>query len=122
LIYAEAASRVNNGPTAESVEALNQVHRRAYGKDPKVTSSVDFKATDYDVNSFLDLVIKERGYEFQYEGKRWLELKRTGKAAETILATKGKVIAPKAYLWPIAVTEFSYNKALDPIKDQNPGY
>jgi len=40
--------------------------------------------------TFIDLIIKERGYEFQYEGKRWLELKRTGKAAEIILAVRVK--------------------------------
>jgi hypothetical protein len=122
LIYAEAASRANNGPTAEGIEALNQVHRRAYGLNPVAVSSVDFKLTDYNATTFLDLVIKERGYEFQYEGKRWLELKRTGKAKEIILATKGKVIVDKAFLWPIAVSELGYNKAIDPVKDQNPGY
>jgi starch-binding outer membrane protein, SusD/RagB family len=122
LIYAEATCRANNGPTGDALEALNQVHRRAYGKNPKLPSDVDFKLADYDENSFIDLVIKEYGYEFQYEGKRWLELKRTGKAQEIIQATKGKTIAQKCYLFPIPATELSLNKALDPVKDQNPGY
>lgn len=122
LIYAEAASQAANGPTATALEALNQVHRRAYGLAPTSPSAIDFKLTDYTANSFLDLVIKERGYEFQYEGKRWLELKRTGKAQQIILATKNKTIADKAYLWPIAVSELGYNTAIDPVKDQNPGY
>ncbi|GAA4729151.1 RagB/SusD family nutrient uptake outer membrane protein [Flavisolibacter ginsenosidimutans] len=122
LIYAEAASRANNGPTVNAMEALNQVHRRAYGKNPNTPSSVDFKLADYDANSFLDLVIRERGYEFVYEGKRWLTLKRTGKAQEIIGAVKGKTIAEKCYLFPIPASEFNFNKALDPTKDQNPGY
>lgn len=122
LIYAEAASQAANGPTATALEALNQVHRRAYGLAPTSPSTIDFKLADYTANSFLDLVIKERGYEFQYEGKRWLELKRTGKAQQIILATKNKTIADKAYLWPIAVSELGYNTAIDPVKDQNPGY
>lgn len=123
LIYAEAASRVNNGPTIAAMEALNQVHRRAYGKNPKVASSVDFQLADYSNESdFLDLIVKEYGYEFQYEGKRWLELKRTGKAQEVIMATKGKTIAEKNYLFPIPAAEMNFNKALDPTKDQNPGY
>lgn len=122
LIYAEAANQAGAGPTTAAVEALNQVHRRAYGKNPSSPSSVDFKLADYNAATFLDLIIKERGYEFQYEGKRWLELKRTGKAAEVILATKGKTIAAKHYLWPIPVSEMGFNKALDPVKDQNPGY
>ena len=122
LIYAEANFRVANATTPESMEALNQVHRRAYGYPPKLVSAVDFKTSDYVGTSFLDLIIKERGYEFQLEGKRWLELKRTGKLVATILAVKGKVVTEKDYLWPIPENELSSNKALDPSKDQNPGY
>jgi hypothetical protein len=122
LIYAEAACKANNGPTAKALEALNEVHRRAYGRNPTSPSDVDFKLSDYDESSFIDQVIKEYGYEFQYEGKRWLELKRTGKAQEIIMATKGKTIAQKNYLFPIPAAEFNFNKALDPTKDQNPGY
>jgi hypothetical protein len=122
LIYAEAAGRVANGPTTAAMEALNQVHRRAYGYSPSAPSAADFNAGDYPGASFIDLIIKERGYEFQYEGKRWLELKRTGKAASTILAAKGKTIATKHYLWPIPTSEMNYNLALDPVADQNPGY
>ena len=122
LIYAEAASRAANTPTDAAVEALNQVHRRAYGHASASPSKIDFKAADYNMDSFLDLVVKERGYEFQYEGKRWLELKRTGKAAKIILEAKGKTIAEQHYLWPVPVSELNYNQALDPAKDQNFGY
>lgn len=122
LIYAEANYRVANTTSAEAMEALNQVHRRAYGFTPTLPSTVDFKTTDYNGTSFLDLIIKERGYEFQLEGKRWLELKRTGKLVDIILAVKGKVVTTNDYLWPIPTNELSSNKALDPSKDQNPGY
>lgn len=122
LIYAEASYRVSNTTTSEAMEALNQVHRRAYGYNPTLPSAVDFKTSDYIGSSFLNLIIKERGYEFQLEGKRWLELKRTGKLAEIILAVKGKVVTEIDYLWPIPTNELSSNKALDPSKDQNPGY
>jgi hypothetical protein len=122
LIYAEAADRAGNGPIAAAMEALNQVHRRAYGQSPAVPSNIDFKLADYNAATFLDLIIKERGYEFQYEGKRWLELKRTGKAQGIIMAAKGKTIAEQYYLFPIPATEFNFNKGLDPVKDQNPGY
>ncbi|QDK77888.1 RagB/SusD family nutrient uptake outer membrane protein [Spirosoma sp. KCTC 42546] len=123
MIYAEAAARLATGPTAAAMEALNQVHRRAYGKPSATASTVDFKLADYATSdAFLNLVVKEYGYEFQYEGKRWLELKRTGKAADIILAAKGKTIAQKHYLWPIPVSEVSYNTAIDAVKDQNPGY
>jgi starch-binding outer membrane protein, SusD/RagB family len=122
LIYAEASARAGNGPTAAGLEALNQVHRRAYGKAPAVVSTVDFKLADYTADTFLDLVLMERSYEFQLGGKRWLDLKRTGKAKDAILAATGKTIVEKHYLWPIPVSEMNYNKGLDPAKDQNPGY
>lgn len=122
LIYAEASCMASNEPTAEGIEALNKVHRRAYGFNPNTLSSVDYKITDYTKASFQDLVLTERAYEFIFEGKRWYDLKRTGKAAEVIRAAKGVTIAEKAYLWPIPVSELDYNKALDPATDQNPGY
>ncbi|WP_338876420.1 RagB/SusD family nutrient uptake outer membrane protein [Spirosoma sp. SC4-14] len=124
LLYAEAANRANNGPTTAALEALNQVHRRAYGQNPAVASAVDFKLADYDVNTFNDLVLKERGYETQYEAKRWIDLKRLGaaKLKAVIKAGVGKDVVDKMLLWPIPNSELNYNTALDAAKDQNPGY
>ena len=121
LIYAEATARVTSSITPEAMEALNQVHRRAYGYAPEATSAVDFKIADYDTNSFVDLVLQERAYEFIFEGKRWLDLKRTGTAATTILDVKGITIAEKHYLWPIPQAELDFNDLMGP-EDQNPGY
>lgn len=121
LIYAEAANRVANGPTDLAVECLNQVHRRAYGYPPTQASPIDFKKSDYNVDEFNELVILERGYETFSEAKRWFDLKRLG-VKERILEAKGIVVAEKHLLWPIPITETNYNKAIDPSKDQNPGY
>ena len=122
LIFAEAASRAGNGPTQQAMEALNMVHRRAYGKAPATPSEIDYKISDYTSDQFVDLVLTERSYEFQLEGKRWLDLKRTQKAEQQVLLNTGKTIAEKHYLWPIPVSELNYNKALDPATDQNKGY
>ena len=123
LIYAEAVCRVNNIPNADAMEKLNMIHRRAYGKNSLSPSNVDFKLADYsNSQSFLDLVLKERGYETVDETKRWLDLKRLGRVKELIKAETGIVVADKMLLWPIPTGEFSSNNALDPTKDQNPGY
>ncbi|MCG6189703.1 RagB/SusD family nutrient uptake outer membrane protein [Maribellus maritimus] len=122
LIYAEAANNANNGPTEFAVECLNSVHRRAYGYNPESPSPVDFEIGDYDKDSFFELVFKERGYETLMESKRWLDLVRTGKAAEVIKETEGIDLDESMYLWPIPISETNYNKAIDPIQDQNPGY
>lgn len=122
LVYAEASCQTAGSPTADGMEKLNMVHRRAFGFNPLQPSPVDFKLSDYGKESFITLVIKERGYETQAEGKRWLDLKRTGKVKEYIKAATGKDVANIHLLWPIPVSEINYNKAIDPNKDQNPGY
>lgn len=122
LLYAEAACKVNGGPTALAVERLNMVRRRAYGLNPVAPHAGDYKLADYDAAGFLAQVIRERGYETVYEAKRWLELKRMGILKTVIQQVKGKAVADKHLLWPIPLSEMNYNKALDPVKDQNPGY
>jgi len=122
LFHAEANARANGGPTADALLSLNKVHRRAYGYDQNAVSPVDFVLADYDLTSFVDEVVQERGYETVYEGKRWLDLKRLGIAKQRIKEVKGIDVADKHMLWPIPNSELLYNKALDPIADQNPGY
>lgn len=121
LFHAEAASRANGGPTAAAMESLNKVHRRAYGYDANAVSPVDFNIASYDATTFVDLVVRERGYETMYEGKRWLDLKRLGIAKQRIKEVKGIDIADKHMNWPIPNSEMLYNKALT-AADQNLGY
>lgn len=122
LLYAEASARISGNPTVDGIEALNMVHRRAYGYNSQHSSPVDFKGSDFaNLDLFLDKVLEERGYEFQFEGKRWFDLVRTGKAAPIIKEYEGRVIAEKAYLWPIPPLEMDLNEALS-LDDQNPGY
>ncbi|MFT4031771.1 MAG: RagB/SusD family nutrient uptake outer membrane protein [Siphonobacter sp.] len=121
LFHAEADARANDSPTAEALESLNKVHRRAYGYPATTSSAVDFKLSDYNLTTFIDKVVQERGYETMYEGKRWLDLKRLGIAKQRILEVKNIVVADKHMLWPIPSSEILYNKLLT-AADQNPGY
>lgn len=121
LMYAESSVRASNAVSDEALESLNQVRRRAYGLNPEVVSELDFE-NNLTPEEFLDLVVRERGYEFLYEGKRWHELKRINRVDELIQIGKGKTVADKHLLWPIPVSEMNYNRALNPSTDQNPGY
>lgn len=122
LIYAEASAQAA-GPIANSMERLNMVHRRAYGYDPLVPSPADFKIADYNSKkAFTDLVIRERGYETQLEGKRWFDLVRSGTVKEVMKNNISRDVADKHLLWPIPTIEFDLNPGLDRTKDQNPGY
>ncbi|WPV70388.1 RagB/SusD family nutrient uptake outer membrane protein [Chitinophaga sp. LS1] len=121
LFYAEAVAQAESTPSAEALEKLNMVHRRAYGKDPLTAdASIDFQLTDQ--QSFIDRVVQERGYENCGEGKRWLDLKRLGIAQQVIAAVKGKTVTERHLLWPIPTVEYNYNTAINPTTDQNPGY
>src|SRR5690606_10755719 len=118
LLFAEAEARVN-GVTAEALDALNEVKRRAYGREINTASVIDYQIGSFSLETLIDSILLERDYEFQSEGKRWFDLKRTGKAAEILQKNKGVAIADKHYLWPIPLAELNYNQG---ITENNPGY
>lgn len=122
LIFAEASARNANAVTSEALEALNKIKRRAYGMAIDSPSEVDFTFTSGEITEFLDALLQERAYEFIFEGKRWLDLKRVGRAQEMVMKNKGITIADAHYLWPIPLSELNFNGALDPDTDQNLGY
>lgn len=121
LIYAEAASQAANGPTADAIECLNRIKRRGYGYSSNFSSSIDYPTTGWTAESFQDSVLLERAYEFMCDGKRWLDLKRTGTVQKVILAHKGKVVSESMLLWPIPEDEINTNPLITQ-EDQNPGY
>jgi hypothetical protein len=121
LIHAEADARANNGPTAAGIESLNQIHRRAYGYPHKQASSVDYAATGWSLDAFVNTVLQERAYELFLEGKRWLDLKRTDKIKTTIKENKGKDVQDVHLFWPIPQQEIDTNPLVSQ-DNQNPGY
>lgn len=129
LIYSEACARVAHAPTEESIEMLNQLRRRAYGKDPMAPDDeLDYKLKDYaNMDAYLDLLLKEETYEQFNEAKHWDFIVRQGRAQELVgkyydLTGEYTEIHERHFLWKIPDSEFNYNKAMDQIKDQNPGY
>lgn len=122
MLYAEADCRVNKNPTPDGMDKLNMIHRRGYGKNSGEVSTLDFKAGDYTEATFIDLLLTERMYEFFSEYKRFYELKRMGRLKQILKDVQGIDVADKHLLWPIPNVEYNYNKAIDPVADQNPGY
>lgn len=71
LMIAECENEVNHAPTAEAVNAVNQVRRRA--------GATEINKEDYaDYDSFKQLVLDERTRELCYEVPRRMELRRHG--------------------------------------------
>lgn len=128
--FAEASARVAGAPTAESIETLNQMRRRAYGKASGVADvTLDYKLSDYsEMQSFLDLLIKESRYERMNEAKHWNFIVRLGKNKVQELVSRKRwdgtplTVTDRHWLFNIPDIEFAYNKALDRAADQNPGY
>ncbi|AEV99000.1 glycan metabolism protein [Niastella koreensis] len=83
LIFAEAENKVN-GPTAAAYGAINQVRRRAYGVSTNTASAVADLPAGLSQTAFDDMVFRERGYEFIGECKRWFDMVRTNRLAQTI--------------------------------------
>ena len=109
LILAEAA-----GPTAEGLEAVNKVRRRAFGLDVNAPSARDFSAA---TPNFTTAVQRERRYELAFEDDRWFDLKRTGKLLNNpALLAKG--IKPFNIVLPVPQSERDANPSLT----QNDGY
>lgn len=119
LIYAEASDMATGAPSALALERLNMIKRRAYGYEPAVASPIDYPA-GMSKDAFRDAVLNERGYEFILEGRRWWDLKRTGRVKTAMLAA-GRTFSDARLLWPIPIEELNNNPALTQA-DQNPGY
>lgn len=146
LMIAEAANEVNQAPTQEAVDAINEVRKRA--------KASEIKLSDYDFESFRELVRDERARELCYEGNRKMDLRRWGKdyfekrikmladqniivggeydgdmigypitvsgsyAGVNIKAQPGIELQPKHIYFPIPETELNTN----PICGQNEGW
>ncbi|MFT4156240.1 RagB/SusD family nutrient uptake outer membrane protein [Parafilimonas sp.] len=112
LIYAEALNEVNNGPSTEALQAVNQVRERAGLSDLATMSKQAFK----------DSVLLERRKEFCFEANRWFDLVRTGTLVDAVQQensfSRNAAIQDFNKLFPIPQTEMDINPALV----QNDGY
>lgn len=112
LIYAEALSEANNGPTADAYTAINRVRTRA-GLEP---------LSGLNRQQFKDAILHERRLEFAFEANRWFDLTRTGRLLDAVAAetSYGRSPAIKAtnVVFPIPQREMDANSALK----QNDGY
>lgn len=92
----------------------------------QIRDRVDLNPTTAGDQAAMRLAIeKERRLELAYEGVRWYDLKRTGRAIEVMNTTKGAdgnpigyVLTPERLLWPIPQAELDKNANLT----QNAGY
>jgi len=119
LMYAEALNEVNNGPTAEAYDAINQVRQRArFNGTVEQNILPDLSGLSYE--GFRDALLLERRLEFVMEGQRYNDLVRFGKLVDRVTASGKLNATPREFhnLLPIPQRERNVNKKLT----QNPGY
>ena len=116
LLYAEALNEVGFQAGGDAFKYLNQVRARA-GLPALSASASDEKFRVSDQQAFRLAVEKERRLELAFEGHRWYDLVRTGRALE-VLKT-GKNIQPDQLLLPIPQQQININPK---TITQNPGY
>lgn len=127
LMLAEALNEINNGPTTEAYDAINQVRYRARRADHKDDGMALPDLAGLNYNSFKDAIIDERAFELAFEGKRKLDLIRWGLYMERLQAFPDDTYGvPKAanvredhMLLPIPLEEMNLN---DGIWNQNNGW
>jgi starch-binding outer membrane protein, SusD/RagB family len=73
LIYAEASVKADGVVSAEALEAVNKIRRRAGGYNPSVYADLPSSISTGD---FFEAVIAERSYELAFECHRWFDLLR----------------------------------------------
>jgi len=118
LSFAEATNE-QSGPTAEALEYVNQVRRRAFGK-PITTPDVTVDLVGLTTAQLRDAIREERKKEFVQEGQRWFDLVRWGTlVTEVKKVTAKNSVSERNNLYPIPQSE----RNIDPVGlPQNPGY
>lgn len=107
LMYAEALNE--NGKTAQAIPYLNQIRTRAGMPEYPLTLTQ---------SETRDAIVLERRLELSFEGVRWFDLVRTGKAYDVM-----KDYGMQSYMWifPIPLSQIELMNNTD-IFPQNPGY
>jgi starch-binding outer membrane protein, SusD/RagB family len=89
LWFAETENELNNGPTPEAINAINQVNLRGHGGSYKETPPVIPTSKD----GFFKFLVKERMLEFGNEGIRKYDLLRWGLLGTAITETRARLNA-----------------------------
>lgn len=104
LLRAEALNKTNR--VVEAIAIVNQMRVRA--------GLVALLPADYNTlsqNQVEDLILNERSKELCFEGKRWFDLVRTGKAISVMQPING-LSNTDNYVWPIYINELRLNSLL----------
>ncbi len=111
LMLAEAKVILGESPAAE----INLVRARAFGAN--YNAAVHGYPNQAIDATPKDAILRERFFEFIFEGKRWLDLRRMG---DSYVYANTNILPTESYklLWPVDRATLTNNRALE----QTPGY
>jgi hypothetical protein len=108
-MYAECL--IQSGDLTSAAEYINQTRRRGFGyQSTEVGSPADIPAVSKD-QLFL-AVEKERRNELAFEGHRWFDLVRTGRAL-TVLRATGQKLNETNFIAPIPQNQVDVNPNIE---------
>ncbi|RHU28848.1 MULTISPECIES: RagB/SusD family nutrient uptake outer membrane protein [unclassified Parabacteroides] len=109
LFKAEIEIAHNNN--SEALKYINQVAKRAYGKD-------NYYAGSYTRQEIENILLDERLKELASEGKSWFDLIRLGQVFNRVKSLHGRENELNILLWPVNNASINTNPAIT----QTPGY
>ncbi|RZK41737.1 MAG: RagB/SusD family nutrient uptake outer membrane protein [Pedobacter sp.] len=118
LMYAEVLNEISFTGSGQAFDQLNAIRRRA-GLAPKTLNNPIAALAINSQEDFRLAVAKERRVELAFEGHRWFDLVRTGKAAEVLVPKIRPSLGNEQLLLPVPLSQIDVNPSK--IK-QNPGY
>lgn len=104
LLRAEALNELDRRP--EAFTLVNQIRARA-GAAPVLETTY----TAFTKKAATDFILDERDRELCFEGKRWFDLVRTGRALEVMNPING-INNPGNLLWPVSLDALRSNPKL----------
>lgn len=107
LLCAEALNEVSFQVDGDAFDYLNEVRERA-GLTPYSSTAPDAQYRITTQEQFRLAIEKERRLELAFEGHRWFDLVRTGRAKE-VMASKGVTLADYQLLLPIPQQQIDIN-------------
>lgn len=87
LMYAEADNEVNQGPSAEAINAVSEVSRRAHSGNQALVPVIP---TDY--SNFFKYIVRERYLEFGFECIRKFDLIRWNLLSTCVTETRANLV------------------------------
>lgn len=115
LLKAEATANLGDtdGDRRNAMALVNRIRNRAGGPGFEIPESIFLDRAGFSHENMKDLILEERKFELSYEGHRWFDLVRHGKAVEIVRERAGIEIHPLSLVWPIHIEEIRRGNGME---------